>query len=140
MGYTQDTITLAAQVGNPNVSLDCSLSVSPTCNLEANPSRKTSKLPLLLSLALPPPWFRHQQSPPCGAPSLPSFVRLTVLQMEQLVCSFFFNVKSVYVTPVFKKPSHGGFPRGAVVKNLPANAGDTVSSPGLGRYHMPWSN
>ena len=29
---------------------------------------------------------------------------------------------------------------GAVVKNLPANAGDTGSSPGPGRPHMPWSN
>ena len=29
-----------------------------------------------------------------------------------------------------------GFPRGAVVKNLPANAGDTGSSPGPGRSHM----
>ena len=28
------------------------------------------------------------------------------------------------------------FPGGAVVKNLPANAGDTGSSPGLGRSHM----
>ena len=33
-----------------------------------------------------------------------------------------------------------GFPGGAVVKNLPANAVDTGSSPGLGRSHMPWSN
>ena len=32
-----------------------------------------------------------------------------------------------------------GFPGGAVVKNLPANAGDTGLSPGLGRSHMPWS-
>ena len=29
---------------------------------------------------------------------------------------------------------------GAVVKNPPANAGDTDSSPGPGRSHMPWSN
>ena len=29
-----------------------------------------------------------------------------------------------------------GFPGGAVVKNPPANAGDTGSSPGLGRSHM----
>ena len=28
------------------------------------------------------------------------------------------------------------FPGGAVVKNLPANAGDTGSSPGPGRSHM----
>ena len=33
-----------------------------------------------------------------------------------------------------------GFPGGAVVKNLPANAGDKGSSPALGRSHMPRSN
>ena len=33
-----------------------------------------------------------------------------------------------------------GFPGGAVVGNLPANAGDTGSSPGLGGPHMPRSN
>ena len=33
-----------------------------------------------------------------------------------------------------------GFPGGAVVENLPANAGDTGSSPDLGRSHMPRSN
>ena len=33
-----------------------------------------------------------------------------------------------------------GFPGGAVVENLPANSGDTGSSPGLGRSHMPRSN
>ena len=32
------------------------------------------------------------------------------------------------------------FPGGAVVKNPPANAGDTGSSPGPGRSHMPQSN
>ena len=32
-----------------------------------------------------------------------------------------------------------GFPGGAVVENLPANAGDTGSSPGLGRSHVPQS-
>ena len=41
--------------------------------------------------------------------------------------------------------SFSGFPGGAVVENLPANAGDTGSSPGLGRSHMaterlgPWA-
>ena len=34
----------------------------------------------------------------------------------------------------------GDFPGGAVVKNLPANAGDTGSSPGPGRSHMPRSD
>ena len=33
-----------------------------------------------------------------------------------------------------------GFPGGAVVENPPANAGDTGSSPGPGRSHMPRSN
>ena len=32
------------------------------------------------------------------------------------------------------------FPGGTVVKDPPANAGDTGSSPGLGRSHMPQSN
>ena len=33
-----------------------------------------------------------------------------------------------------------GFPGGALVKNPPADAGDTGLSPGLGRSHMPRSN
>ena len=33
-----------------------------------------------------------------------------------------------------------GFPGGAVVENLPANAGDTGLSPGPGRSHMLQSN
>ena len=33
-----------------------------------------------------------------------------------------------------------GFPGGAVVESLPANAGDTGSSPGLGGSHIPRSN
>ena len=33
-----------------------------------------------------------------------------------------------------------GFPGGAVVENLPANAGDTGSSPGLGGSHVPRGN
>ena len=32
------------------------------------------------------------------------------------------------------------FPGGTVVKNPPANAGNTGSSPGPGRSHMPQSN
>ena len=33
-----------------------------------------------------------------------------------------------------------GFPGGAVVESLPANARDTGLSPGLGRSHMPWNS
>ena len=32
------------------------------------------------------------------------------------------------------------FPGGPVVENLPANAGDMSSIPGLGRFHMLWVN
>ena len=38
------------------------------------------------------------------------------------------------------KKSTKGFPGGAVVESLPADAGDTGSSPGLGGSHMPRSN
>ena len=41
---------------------------------------------------------------------------------------------------LLSKPYQRGFPGGAVVESLPANAGDTGSSPGLGRSHMPRSN
>ena len=32
------------------------------------------------------------------------------------------------------------FPSSPVVKNLPANAGDMGSIPGLGRFHVPHTN
>ena len=45
-------------------------------------------------------------------------------------------------TAVFLKitPKQGGFPGGLVVKNLPINAGDMDSVPGLGRFHMRRGN
>ena len=39
-----------------------------------------------------------------------------------------------------QKNTPQGFPGGAVVKNPPANAGDTGSSPGPGRSHVPRSS
>ena len=39
-----------------------------------------------------------------------------------------------------QKKKNLGFPGGAVVENLPGNAGDAGLSPGLGRSHMPRSN
>ena len=50
------------------------------------------------------------------------------------------NFLSMIFIKVYQKPTKAGFPGGAVVENLPANAGDTGSSPGLGRSHMPRSN
>ena len=43
-------------------------------------------------------------------------------------------------SPRLVKETQRGFPGGAVVENLPANAGDTGLSPGLGRSHMPRSS
>ena len=40
---------------------------------------------------------------------------------------------------VIIKRKFRGFPGGAVVESLPAKAGDTGSSPGLGGSHMPRS-
>ena len=53
-----------------------------------------------------------------------------------MIISFSVSASSMYL--VLEK-SALGFPGGAVVENLPANAGDTGSSPGLGRSHMPQS-
>ena len=44
------------------------------------------------------------------------------------------------MTPIKTFKYVRGFPGGAVVENLPANAGDASSSPGLGGSHMPRSN
>ena len=43
-------------------------------------------------------------------------------------------------THIHRKQTYRDFPRGTVVKNPPANAGNMGSSPRLGRSHMPWSN
>ena len=58
----------------------------------------------------------------------------------------FFNIrKSINVIHHINKQKNKnhmmmGFPGGTVVGNLPANAGDTGSSPGPGGSHMPRSN
>ena len=49
--------------------------------------------------------------------------------------------KEWVVHVVLKTPwGRGGFPSGRVVKNSSANAGNTGSIPGLGRFRMLWSN
>ena len=50
-----------------------------------------------------------------------------------LLCFEFFEI-------THNKTVKQAFPGGAVVENLPANAGDMGSSPGLGKSHMPQSN
>ena len=48
--------------------------------------------------------------------------------------------REIFLRGPFKNVEIRGFPGGAVVKNPPANAGDTGLSPGPGRSHMPRSN
>ena len=60
-------------------------------------------------------------------------------------CTQMFTAASFIIAKNQKQPKcpstseWRGFPGGTVVKNLPANAGDMGSSPGLGRSHMPQS-
>ena len=54
------------------------------------------------------------------------------LKMFYFLCFFFMY----YLCEKYYR----GFPGGTVVESLPANAGDTGSSPGLGGSHMPRSN
>ena len=58
-----------------------------------------------------------------------------------------FTVALLTIAKIWKQPKCPStdewiwdLPGGVVVKNLPANAGDMGSSPGLGRSHMPRSN
>ena len=50
------------------------------------------------------------------------------------------NLRFQNLHQALKKEAPQDFPGGAVVKNLPANTGNTGSRPGRGRYHMLWSN
>ena len=64
------------------------------------------------------------------------------LQYRTLICSFtqsIYSMKTLWDL-VSKDLDLRDFPGGTVVKNPPANAGDTSLSPGPGRFHMPWRN
>ena len=60
--------------------------------------------------------------------------------MYTLMCIKLMTNKNLLYKKIKLKNLKKGFPGGAVVENLPANAGDTGSSPGLGRSHMPRSS
>ena len=55
-------------------------------------------------------------------------------------CTFEAYLQILWVEYWIKEYMYWGFPDGAVVKNPPANAGDTGLSPVPGRSHMPQSN
>ena len=60
--------------------------------------------------------------------------------MAFVLCSMVVYITVSDFPMSWDKSQAWGFPGGAVVENLPANAGDTGSSPGLGRSHIPRSN
>ena len=59
-------------------------------------------------------------------------------ELEQKISQFVWKHKRPRIAKAILRKK--GFPGGAVVESPPANAGDTGSSPGLGRSHMPRSN
>ena len=76
-------------------------------------------------------WWLTVQTPPLGGASKDSGKMAAWSNHHKI-----FSVPIV-VTRMIK---FWDFPCGTVVKNPPANAGDTGSSPGPGRSHMPQSN
>ena len=56
------------------------------------------------------------------------------------VYKYLFVILLSFLLGVYPEMEFLGVPGGAVVKNPPANARDTGSSPGPGRSHMPQSN
>ena len=79
------------------------------------------------------PWPDHGCFPFLFYPFHPGFNFFTINT------DFCCNQNRAYAIKIYKNQFRG-FPGGAVVKNLPANAGDTGLSPGLGRSHMPRSD
>ena len=57
-----------------------------------------------------------------------------------MVSSHIFRTSKTMLNKKWQEWVTWDFPGGAVVKNPPANAGDTGSNPSLGRSHMPRSN
>ena len=79
--------------------------------------------------------LHHQGSPPLRHFWLVRWTKIIKKQNNTIVG----NVACEFLAAKIKTELQG-FPGGAVVENLPANAEDTGSSPGLGRSYMPRSN
>ena len=90
----------------------------------------------------PAPCFSSISRGHAPPPSLGHTARAARVEDTLGVCPVFLEVRvgELVVTPTGQNLTTRGFPGGTVVENLPANAGDTGSSPGLGRSHMPRSN
>ena len=66
--------------------------------------------------------------------------QLQFLKLQLILFNCLLNHKFPSWSPKESKTKNTlcGFPGGPVVKNLPANAGDTGAIPALGRFHVPW--
>ena len=60
-----------------------------------------------------------------------------VVHVEAMLSKQELNSHRIYIKCLYTSLNFRDFPGGAVVKNPPANAGDTGSSSGPGRSHMP---
>ena len=77
-----------------------------------------------------------------GEHPVPLLASCTPTHFYQGIQQHLFNVPPIWGSVDRNKRIESqisGFPGGAVVENLPANARDTGSSPGLGGSHMPRS-
>ena len=63
-----------------------------------------------------------------------------IIREVQIKTTIRYHFTPVRLAIIKKATNNWDFPGGAVVKNPPANAGDTGSIPGPGRSHMPRSN
>ena len=58
----------------------------------------------------------------------------------QIKTTMGYHLTPVRMAIIKKSTNNRDFPGSPVVKNPPANAGDTGLIPGPGRSHMPWGN
>ena len=77
---------------------------------------------------------------PTGSENKNMEVSLFYIMIALMLNCLLYTLRNIEVKISIRKVWSRGFPGGAVVKNPPANAGDTGSSLGPGRYHMPRSN
>ena len=89
-------------------------------------------------------WLQHQEKlkPQAPSPATPGCAVINggCLKPKCWGYSSSSTYDGVTSWETHQKLKISGFPRGTVVKNLPANAGDTGLSPGPGRSHVPRSN
>ena len=97
----------------------------------------------------PGPWgcARLRRSPQlCGLVTPSQGPSLTTYQSRLSTClTYTINVKIYYLMTRYSSSSHNiycwpGYPGCSVVEIPPANAGNSSSTPGLGRFHTPRSN